>query len=159
MAAPLLYGVMKLENDMSAVIATTRLTQVVRPGEVRAAWTPAILTTVVDTSVAVCLWDPQEGVGGITHFTLPEDAKLAIQELIEAVVRCGGRANALRASVYGGAVNADAACPWLGPKSVNAAILFLTKHGIEVAEIDAGGNRSRSLRFYTDQGTALVAIV
>ena len=30
------------------------------------------LTTILGSCVAVCLWDPERGVGGMNHFLLPE---------------------------------------------------------------------------------------
>ncbi len=46
-------------------------THYLHPGNLFAHRTPHIVTTILGSCVAVCLWDPINNIGGINHYMLP----------------------------------------------------------------------------------------
>lgn len=131
--------------------------------------TPAALTTILGSCVAVCLWDEGAGVGGMNHFLLPHwvgdglasprFGNIAVGSLIEQVLAMGGQPNRLQAKVFGGAcVLAGAAeeGEHLGQRNVEVALKILGREGIDVLARDVGGRRARKLIFHTDNGSAWV---
>lgn len=137
-----------------------------QPGHLLIATTPTAITTILGSCVAVCLWDPKRGVGGMNHFILPNMAagnaastrfgNTAMEELVANVRGPNGRLPLLRARVFGGACMFESfrTSEHLGQQNANLAIEFLSRRGIDIVQIDVGGNRGRKLVFHTDEGTA-----
>jgi len=140
------------------------------PGQLMACWEPARISTILGSCVAVCLWDPTLGVGGMNHFLLPRGTAatkvtaprfgtLAVPRLIEEVLAFGGHPHHLRAKVFGGACVLEAfrgRANHLGTQNVEAALESLRKEGIPVVAEDVGGDRGRKLIFSTCDGNAWV---
>lgn len=140
------------------------------PGQILASWEPARITTILGSCVAVCVWDPELGVGGMNHFLLPRGSattstaagrfgSLAVPRLIENVLAFGGRQDDLRAKVFGGACVLEAfrgGTRHLGTQNVEAAFEVLRKESIPVVAEDVGGDRGRKLVFSTSDGSAWV---
>ncbi len=149
----------------------TRLTHYVQPGHLYVALTPTALTTILGSCVSVCLWDEEEGVGGMNHFMLPQETAnggksarfgtYAMEELLNKVLGAGARRNRLHARVFGGACMFEQmrSTSHLGQKNVELALDFLSHRGIEVIEANVGGERGRKLRFHADQGTAWLSFI
>jgi chemotaxis protein CheD len=136
-------------------------------GQLVTAATPTAITTVLGSCVAVCLYDPTAGVGGMNHFLLPLHVErersarfgtVAVPQLVEAVVRAGGSRGALVAKVFGGASVIAAARNGrkLGEENAELALRLLEDARIPVLDRDVGGNRGRKLVFLADEGTAWV---
>lgn len=131
---------------------------------------PCRVTTVLGSCVAVGVWDPVSGIGGINHFLLPDRlgagapsprfGNVAVHALIEGVIAAGAHRHALRAKVFGGACvlrafQKDGA--WhLGSKNVDVARRLLREEGIPIAVEDVEGTRGRKLIFQTHDGAAWV---
>ena len=140
------------------------------PGKLFAAAEPATVSTILGSCVAVCLFDAEQGVGGVNHYLLPHWAagaeasarygNVALAALLERVLALGARREALQAKVFGGACVLDAfrgdGAGHLGERNARLADGFLRGEGIAVAARDVGGSRGRKLLFRTDDGTALV---
>ena len=138
-------------------------------GQLAAATAPTLLTTILGSCVAVCVWDGGAGVGGMNHFLLPHwvgnglasprFGNIAVGSLIEQLVALGGRWAHLRAKVFGGAcvlVGAAASGNHLGSRNVETALKILAREEIPVVARDVGGRRARKLLFQTDDGAAWV---
>jgi chemotaxis protein CheD len=138
-------------------------------GHVLVSPTPCRVTTVLGSCVAVGIWDPEAGIGGLNHFLLPHstvDQKdstrfgdAAMRALIEGVVAAGGRRRGLLAKVFGGAcvLTPFQASGWhLGAQNVKAARRLLLEERIPVAAEDVEGERGRKLIFQTHDGSAWV---
>ena len=139
-----------------------------QPGQLFVSATPARVTTILGSCIAVGLWDDGREVGGINHFMLPDQprtlqpsnrfANVAMPRLIEQLVAAGARERSLRAKVFGGAcvlgitTNAD----HLGAKNRRAAIEFLAARGIPVVAEETGGTVGIKLIFHTHDGLALL---
>jgi chemotaxis protein CheD len=129
---------------------------------------PAAITTVLGSCVAVCLWDPATGVGGMNHYQLAHHVdrersrrfgSVAIPELLEEVVRAGGRRATLQAKVFGGASQFGATAARgrsLGAANAELAAQLLADARIPVLGGDLGGQRGRKLIFHPDDGSAWV---
>lgn len=71
-----------------------------------------VVSTILGSCVAVCLWDRQQGVGGMNHFLLPRCGSspatlrygdVAVARLLAAMERLGCQSADVRAKVFGGA--------------------------------------------------------
>jgi chemotaxis protein CheD len=130
---------------------------------------PCRVTTILGSCVAVGLWDPTTGVGGINHFLLPtwtgsdlespRFGNVAVRALIREVVAAGGRRRSLHAKLFGGAcvLRAFQAGGWhLGRKNVEVARQILLDEAIPLSAEDVEGERGRKLIFQTHDGSAWV---
>jgi len=129
---------------------------------------PCRVTTVLGSCVAVGLWDPTSGVGGVNHFLLPQGnesarfGNIAVRTLIREVVAAGGRRRSLQAKLFGGACvlrafkTSGTGTMHLGQKNVEVARQILIDEGIPVAAEDTEGDRGRKLIFQTHDGAAWV---
>ena len=128
---------------------------------------PCRVTTVLGSCVAVALWDPSSGIGGVNHFLLPQGSdsarfgNVAVRTLIREVVAAGGRRRLLQAKLFGGACVLRAfkglgVGMHLGQKNVEVARQILIDEGIPVTAEDVEGERGRKLIFQTHDGAAWV---
>jgi chemotaxis protein CheD len=130
---------------------------------------PCRVTTVLGSCVAVGVWDPTSGIGGVNHFLLPQGSdpqsprfgNVAVRTLIREVVAAGARRRSLQAKLFGGACVLRAfkglgTGPHLGQKNVEVARQILIDEGIPVAAEDVEGERGRKLIFQTHDGAAWV---
>ncbi len=142
------------------------------PGKLFVAIQPTVVTTILGSCVAVCLWDADLRIGGINHYLLPTGLKttasplrygnVAIEELLSRTIRSGARLGMLRAKIFGGACVLDAMRgrdTHLGTKNIEMARKALAEAGIPVIASDVGGNRGRKLIFQPHDGTALVKLL
>jgi chemotaxis protein CheD len=139
------------------------------PGDVRCRAEPTILTTVLGSCVAVCLWDITGGAGGMNHFVLPVAAggerssrygDVAMEDLLAGLVGLGARQADLRAKVFGGAaVLVNARGESVGSGNVRLALRWLRRAGIPIAARRTGGVVGQHIRFHTGSGEALVRFV
>jgi chemotaxis protein CheD len=142
-----------------------------QPGQLFVAQHPTAISTIVGSCVAVCLWDASKSIGGMNHFMLPIPAgagitsprfgNVAMEQLVTRLRDAGARLPMLRARVYGGAcMFAEMKSPQhIGRQNADLAIEFLRRSGIEIVEIDTGGNRGRKLIFHTDGGAAWLTLI
>lgn len=137
------------------------------PGYIYANPTPGIVTTLLGSCVAVCLWDERLRCGGLNHFLLPTRAKSedvaarygnsATASLLEQMRKMGSRVSDLKAKVFGGSrLIAGVSASNLGDNNVAAALGMLTAAGVNVVERDTGGNAGRKLIFDLVQGSTKV---
>lgn len=139
------------------------------PGAVYVSEESCVITTILATCVAVCLWDPKLGIGGANHFLMPywqgmgdgegspRFGATACTLLLDALVRAGVSPRRLRAKVFGGRRGLNAHNGDLGARNAELALRILGERRIPVDANDTGGDRSRKLRFQTHDGVALVA--
>ena len=139
------------------------------PGQLHAAPAPAVITTVLGSCVAVCLYVAARGIGGINHYLLPHHAggqdassrfgPTAIRQLLDTVVRLGASPASLEAKLFGGACVLEPAASGkrnLGAQNVALARELLAESRIPVRAEDVGGTRGRKLIFRVDDGAAWV---
>jgi chemotaxis protein CheD len=151
--------------------AVARERRYLQPGQLLVLPQPAAITTILGSCVAVCLWDPHRGIGGMNHFMLPMGSgsaassprfgPAAMEQLVAQMREAGARLPLLRARVFGGACMFDQmqSADHLGQKNAGLALDFLKRRGIEIVQADVGGNRGRKLIFHTDEGTACLTLI
>lgn len=133
---------------------------------------PAMVTTILGSCVAVCLFDNRLEYGGINHFLLPDRVgeqfssarfgSVACKRLVEQMLAQGCDRCDLHAKVFGGASVLDAfrgSGAQLGARNVETAMSMLEQEGIEVVATDVGGRFGRRLVYFTDTGTAWVKTI
>jgi chemotaxis protein CheD len=139
-------------------------------GEYRVSRDPSeLLSTVLGSCVAVCLWDPMAKVGGMNHFLLPAapgqgDAKMlrygahAMEVLINELLKLGARRRALQAKLFGGANVTDALGP-IGKANATFALSYLGDEGIPCIAKSLGGTQARRIMFRPANGHVRQLIV
>lgn len=138
------------------------------PGQLFFSTTPVRAVAVLGSCVAVALWDPESGIGGMNHYLLPRwrggaaTAKygdIANLELLLRFERAGVPVRRLRARIFGGACVVRSFCAEpnrLCAENVSAAREFLKAHAIEIAEEHVEGNAGLRVVFDTADGSAAV---
>jgi chemotaxis protein CheD len=137
------------------------------PGKIFAAAQPFAISTIVGSSVALCLWDSQRGIGGCNHFMLPEGpedsdnatryANIANPALLQKMLGLGAERDHLEAKIFGGSLPGMtfvSQADHLGERNVQAVTHFLHMNGIRLVHSEVGGTHGRKLVFHTDDGQA-----
>ena len=136
----------------------------VHQGECRVSSDPnVVLTTVLGSCVAVCLYDPEAKVGGMNHFLLPgggsgdqRDMRFGVNSmelLINDLLKRGAQRFRLTAQLFGGAqvlrTNSG-----IGRSNIEFAKNFITRERIPCGNSDLGGTQARRLNFAPVTGVA-----
>lgn len=122
-----------------------------------------MMTSVLGSCVAVCLFDPKLRIGGMNHFLLPgagysssenKSCGLNMMELlINGLLRYGARRKNFQAKLFGGA-NVLGGISEIGAENAEFARAFLTYEGIPILSESLGGTQARRLRFWPTTGNA-----
>jgi chemotaxis protein CheD len=138
------------------------------PGALHCSAAPAIVTTVLGSCVAVCLWDSRHRVGGINHYILPQRrgddlataryGDVAIGQLVDAISRLADGPSSLSAKLFGGAnvLPFNTERDTVGQQNVDLALAQLRRHRIPVVARRTGGESGLLVKFHTHSGLALV---
>ncbi|HPG41138.1 MAG TPA: chemotaxis protein CheD [bacterium] len=141
------------------------------PGVIFAHREPHIVTTVLGSCVAVCLWDSVLNIGGINHYMLPlwngnglsspKYGIIAIQKLIEKMQDLGSKKSNLKAKVFGGAkvLQTNTSHLDIGKGNIHIAEKLLEEEHIPIISASVGGEQGRKLRFFTNTGIVMVKAV
>ena len=136
------------------------------PGSIAIARVPSVITTILGSCVAVCLWDPVALRGGMNHYILPRGGSSpsprygnhALPMLLDEVLAIDSvhRRN-LVAAIFGGAsmMNSDTASLKLGERNVLEAREFLARESIAIVDEDVGGREGRKVVFRTADGSGM----
>ncbi|MFZ0420939.1 MAG: chemotaxis protein CheD [Candidatus Sulfotelmatobacter sp.] len=137
------------------------------PGQVFATRDPIVISTILGSCAAVCLWDRHKKAGGMNHYLLPEGlaegpnrlryGNVANPELLRQVLALGCEIRNLQAKVFGGssafAVNLSQS---VGTRNVDLAESFLRAAGIPVVEREVSGKHGRRLVFQVADGMTTI---
>ncbi len=124
-----------------------------------------MISTLLGSCVAVCLYDPAAKVGGMNHFLLGEpgsDHRVAASEmsrygvhamelLINGMMKKGAQRSRLQAHLYGGA-NIVAGLGSIGSSNAEFARRFMQDEGIAIGHCDLGGRAARKVEFLPHDG-------
>ena len=135
------------------------------PGQLFLSGENIVVSTILGSCVAVCLWDSRISLGGMNHFLLPNDplnssdlryGNNAVRKLVEDMLARGAVKDRLMAKIAGGACVLDgfAAKRSIGDQNVAVAKKILAQYGIAITSEHIGGRRGRKLLFYTGNGAA-----
>lgn len=138
------------------------------PARVRASLVPGVISTVVASSVAVCLWDRKNGFGGMCHFVYPEMREegkttvkygnVAIFALVKIMKDFGSSMEDLEAQIFGGAEPIDSEEVGLtyGPENIAVAHAVIKRYGFRISSEDTGGHVGRKVAFNVETNEVMV---
>jgi chemotaxis protein CheD len=138
------------------------------PGDYFVTGEDMVLSTVLGSCVAACLWDPVFNVGGMNHFMLPDgqaegDAPsaryglFAMETLINDLVKLGAGRSNLRAKVFGGGrVLKQVTSINVGGRNAEFVMRFLKLENIPVLGHDLEGVWARKVNFFPLTARVLV---
>jgi chemotaxis protein CheD len=124
-----------------------------------------VVTTLLGSCVAACLYDPVAKVGGMNHFLLGEPGAdhrpaagdmqrygiHAMELMINAMMAKGAMRNRLRAHLYGGATIVSGLGA-IGSSNAAFARRFMETEGIAIGHCDLGGTSARKIEFLPHEG-------
>lgn len=121
-----------------------------------------VLTTILGSCVATCLWDPVAGVGGMNHFLLPGDENSSdsmkygvnsMELLVNGLLQHGAIRSRMQGKLFGGA-HVIQNLSDIGAKNGEFALKFLKLENIPCVGQSLGGDRARRVRFWPQTGRA-----
>lgn len=122
-----------------------------------------ILSCILGSCIATCLFDPTVKVGGMNHILLPgrrEDTTrhnkfgvFSMEALINEMMHLGARKSNLVAKIFGGASTFENGLG-IGEKNALFVREFLEAEGIPIAAESVGGKQARRVRFFPASGQA-----
>jgi chemotaxis protein CheD len=139
-------------------------TVTVLQGELHISSDPAeVLSTILGSCVAVCMWDPLARIGGMNHFLLPDGTGRgsdsikygahAMELLINGLLRGGAARSRLLAKLFGGAQMASHFRD-IGAGNIRFARDFLRAESIPCVSESLGGTEARRIQFWATTGQA-----
>ncbi|MBP9905709.1 MAG: chemoreceptor glutamine deamidase CheD [Rhodoferax sp.] len=138
----------------------------VLPGEYFVSLDDMMITTVLGSCIAACIWDSRARAGGMNHFMLPEgDASdgggrygsYAMELLINQLLKTGARREFMQAKVFGGAqVMAGFTSMNVGERNTQFVLDYLATEKIPVVSQDVLDIHPRKVCFFPVTGKALV---
>ena len=134
---------------------------IINPGEYYVSDKDEIISTVLGSCVAVCLYDTVSGVAGMNHFVLPgkiaqsdilgdKTTKFgitAINKLIGKIHKIGAQKDTLKAKIYGGGhiLNKETDVFTIPMDNIRVAKLLIELEDIPIEEVDVGKNYTRKV--------------
>lgn len=124
-----------------------------------------MISAILGSCVAVCIWDPKNHVGGMNHILLPDEqdggsfggefrfGAFEMERLINEVVKSGADRRSIRARVFGGA-NMLNGLSSIGQRNIEFVNEFLRREDIPTEPGSVGGNQARHVRFWPHAGKA-----
>lgn len=136
------------------------------PGQYYVTVSREMITTVLGSCVAACIYDPDKGIGGMNHFMLPGDTSsmtdpsarygsFAMEELINEILKCGCRKQNLKAKLFGGGQIIGNLID-IGKKNIRFAKTYLLAENIPLENSDLGFNFPRKVNFFPETGRVMV---
>lgn len=132
------------------------------PASLFASKTPHMVTTILGSCVAVCLYDPVLRIGGINHYMLPlwngqglaspKYGNIAIEKLIDKMLSLGCQRSILQAKVFGGGevIETSVAQFNIGQRNIKLAMEMLDELRIPILGQSVGGKLGRKILFNTE---------
>jgi chemotaxis protein CheD len=130
-----------------------------KPGYIFLSVKPTIISTVLGSSVSVCLYDRKRKVGGMNHFKLPtiadpkkstaEYGNVATLTLIRMMLEDGSKRKHIEAQIFGGASRSGDSNADIGSENVMVARRVLARERLRVVSEDVGGEKGRKIVFDT----------
>lgn len=125
-----------------------------------------VLTTILGSCIAACIWDGVAGIGGMNHFLLPGDGSrrqpegdamrfgvYAMELLLNALLRRGAQKNRMQAKLFGGARMIKGLTD-IGEMNAHFAEGFLREEGINLVGGSLRGDQGRRIQFWPHTGRA-----
>ncbi|UEM22367.1 chemotaxis protein [Skermanella mucosa] len=131
-----------------------------------------MLVTTLGSCIAACVRDPILGLGGMNHFLLPEAPAgndggvnaaaryggVAMERLINEILRRGGRRDRLEVKVFGGAKVIASSNP-IGRRNAEFVLGFIAAEGLTLAAQDLGGTLARRVHYFPNTGKVMRRLI
>ena len=145
----------------------------VQPGFYTLAQGTEVVMTTVGAGICACVRDPELRIGGLAHFLLPTEdgaseawngtavstimrfGNVAMEYLITAVCKMGGRRDRLELMVFGGA-NLATHMSDVAERHVAFIQAYAETEELPVIEQDTGNSYAREVAYYPGMGTVRV---
>lgn len=129
-----------------------------------------MIVTVLGSCVAACVWDTRMKIGGMNHFMLPDSGQdvpidkamrfgnFAMEELINDVLRRGGRRDCLEIKVFGAGnvlPGMTSSTNSVGERNAKFVRDYLRAEGFHIAAEDLGGPHPRRIHFFPRLGKVI----
>jgi chemotaxis protein CheD len=145
----------------------------IHPGEYWATADDTIISTVLGSCIAVALYDPVAGIGGLNHFMLPGEmarddlirdpnakyGMYAIELLVNELLKLGVKKREIKAKVFGGGAVlrfADGGMTRIPQSNIDFSFEYLEKEGIPILASDVGGREPRKIFLFPRTGKVLL---
>jgi len=123
-----------------------------------------VISTLLGSCIAACIWDPAVQIGGMNHFLLPDHDEssrsarygaFAMEHLVNRILMAGGQRDRLSVKLFGGGdvMNGSRG---IGRRNIEFAREYVRKEGFRLVGEDVGSHFSRVVRFFPDVGRARV---
>ncbi|QPM89729.1 chemotaxis protein CheD [Pseudooceanicola algae] len=123
-----------------------------------------VITTILGSCIATCIWDPVRKVGGMNHILVARSQTSggtndyagvnAMELLINGLVRLGADRTRFNAKVFGGARMINGLSD-IGQSNGSFIVEFLEKEGIPCLGKSLGGNAARQIKFFPSEGRVM----
>jgi len=127
-----------------------------------------LVTTVLGSCIAICLYDTVKKIGGINHYMLPfwngnelaspKYGNIAIETLLKNLEKLGSKKEDMVAKVFGGA-NQLGHTLGIGERNIKVAQEMLSDLNIKVVAKSVGGEKGRKLNFNTSTGEVFMKFI
>lgn len=128
-----------------------------------------MLVTVLGSCVSACIRDPLAGIGGMNHFMLPESAdgqwgtasanlrygNFAMEQLINDLLKAGGRKERLEIKVFGGG-NVLAGNTAIGDRNADFVEAYLAAEHLPIAAKHLRGRYPRRVHYFPATGKVMM---
>lgn len=148
----------------------SRVTAKVLPGEFYVSKNDELISTVLGSCIAACVYDESLGIGGMNHFMLPIEKGVdpsnahslncrygnwAMEFLINEVLKNGAAKRNLKVKLFGGGKIIRSMTD-IGLGNIRFARAYLQEEGLELVSHDVGGPWPRKVIFNPQTGKAQV---
>jgi len=159
------------------VIQSSSMSISVGMGDIAVGKCPTILFSLgLGSCIGLVLYSPKDKIAAMAHIMLPESsskpkeasekpgkyADTAVPALIYELEQLGITTKSLKAKMAGGAkmfATSKAPAMTIGEKNIAKVMEMLDKFKIPIEGKDVGGNKGRSVRFYTETCTLEVKTI
>ncbi len=118
---------------------------------------PAVISAVVGSSVAVCIYDRMQKIGGMNLFQHPlaleprcataRYGNVAVSALINMMINRGSKVKHLESQILGGGYNTEESQQNIGQENIQIAKKIIEKKKVRIASEDVGGEKGRKIVF------------
>jgi chemotaxis protein CheD len=141
------------------------------PGAFHVATADELISTLLGSCVAACIYDPLRGIGGMNHFLLPgagrDDAAsapasisnrygvFAMESLVNALLARGASRARMKVKLFGGG-RIMTQLSDVGRRNIEFVRRFVETESLPIAAEDLGGDQPRKILMYPATGRVRV---
>lgn len=133
-----------------------------------------VIYTLLGSCIAVCLFDSQQGIGGMNHFVLPQQPPYSVRAsgskpgwfgsdsldlMVAEIIKMGGSLINLKAKIFGGAQVVEG-LEYLNNNvstaNIDFTINYLNERKIPVVAKDVGGYSGRKIFYFIKDNSVMV---